>query len=919
MDSPSGGRLVPDGSLTSDRWQRIHELFAAALPMSPGERARFLDHECRGDDDLRRKVDAMFLPGATTRIAVAAMATPTVAPSGAAIPEVLDGWLGLVVGQYRLLDRVGQGGMGTVYKAVRDDDQFKKTVAIKMLRLGAQDPTGQQRFRGERQILASLEHPHICRLLDGGAWMPPGAAESQPFIVMEYVEGLPITTYCERRGLGITARLELVRKVCDAVSYAHRQLVIHRDVKPDNILVTPDGTLKLLDFGMAKLLDAPGDVSLTLPGMRVMTPAYASPEQVRGEAISTVTDVYALGAVLYELLTERRPHPITRNDPSEIYREICERDVRPPSTWGNRQLRGDLDVIVLKALQKEPSRRYQSVEQLSEDIRRYLARLPLVARADTIAYRTTKFVRRHWLGIAATVTLMLTLAGGVAVSLYQARIAETRFQQVRKLANRFLFDFHDQIRNLPGSTAARQMVVATALEYLDSLSKDARTDPDLQWELAKAYERVGDVQGDPSGPSLGQTKAAHESYKKSAAMQQELVDRGFAGTARRESLSQAYAHVMATARLVGTPQEALRAAERSVEQARLVSAEAVANASVSLMMVQLDMGEPLKSIATGQAIVSTLLPLSRHDASWTKVRQTLARTYLMIGRASHRTARFEQAADGYQQAIHLREQRLAEPVLDTANARDLVLAYHGAGDVLGAPDRFSLNRPQDAEVFYRKALDLAERLAATDSKNATARIELTRSIGKWAAVIEESRPAEGLMQYRRALDIAESVLPDGPDRQALRGYAYMSIGAAAARLGRRAEARENIEQSRAIWDARLADRPDSPGALSDVADIYLQSAEFNRGDPRASIPLYRTSLAAADRAATFVPKDFGVAFRQVSALEGLAAALEKTGPPGEVTALRQRLAQLWTKWDGLQPGSPFIQNKLRDANSALAR
>jgi tetratricopeptide (TPR) repeat protein len=378
--------------------------------------------------------------------------------------------------------------------------------------------------------------------------------------------------------------------------------------------------------------------------------------------------------------------------------------------------------------------------------------------------------------------------------------------------------------------------------------------------------------------------------------------------------------VLATARLVGTPQEALWAAERSVDHARAVSEEAVASARVSMMMVQLDMGEPLKSIATGQAIVSSLLPLVRQNASWTKARQTLARTYMMIGRASHRTARLDEAAAAYRQAIELRETRLAEPVLDTTNARDLVLAYHGAGDVLGANDRFSLKRPREAEVFYKKALDLAERLASTDSKNATARIELTRSIGKWADVIEETNPAEALRQYRRALDIAESVLPEGPDRQALRGYAYMSIGSAAARLGRRAEARDTIEQSRAIWDARLAARPNSPGALSDVADIYLESADFNRDDPRASIPLYRKSLAAADEAAGLVPKDFGVAFRQVTALEGLAAAMEQArSSADEVNAVRQRLVELWTKWDGLQPGSSFIQNKLREASNALAR
>ena len=533
---------------------------------------------------------------------------------------------------------------------------------------------------------------------------------------------------------------------------------------------------------------------------------------------------------------------MSSNDPTDLYREICEGEITAPSVWGNRELRGDLDVIVLKALQKEPARRYQSVDLLSEDIRRYLDGLPIIARADTVTYRTRKFVRRHRVGLAATVSLVLALAGGAAVSLYQARIADTRFQQVRKLANRFLFDFYDQIRSLPGSTAAREMVVATALEYLDSLSKDAQNDRDLQWELAKAYERVGEVQGDPTGPSLGQTKAAHESFKKSAAMQQELVDRGYADTSRRQSLSQAYGHVMATARLVGDPEEALRAAERAVEHAQAVSDEFAAGARVSLMMVQLDRGEPLKSMETGQAIVSALLPQSTADVSWTRTRQTLSRTYLMIGRSAHRAARFDEAVDAFQQAIRLREQRLAEPVLDTANARDLVLAYHGAGDVLAANDRFSLGRPQEAEVFYRKALDLAERLASADSKNATARVELTRSIGKWAAVIEPTNPAEALRQYRRALDLAESVLPEGPDRQMLRGYAYASIGSAAARLGRRAEARENIEQSRAIWDARLTARPNSPAALSDVADIMLLLAEFDSDDPRASIQHYRRSL-----------------------------------------------------------------------------
>ncbi len=505
------------------------------------------------------------------------------------------------------------------------------------------------------------------------------------------------------------------------------------------------------------------------------------------------------------------------------------------------------------------------------------------------------------------------------MSLYQAQIAATRFEQVRKLANRFLFDFYDQIRDLPGSTAAREMVVATALEYLDSLSKDARNDPDLQWELAKAYERVGEVQGDPGGPSLGQTKAAHESYKKSAAMQQELVDRGFADTSRRESLSQAYARVMVTARLVGTPEEALRAAERAVEHARAVSEEFAAGARVSLMMVQLDMGEPLKSMETGQAIVSTLLPLSQADVSWTRARQILARAYLKIGRSAHRAARFEEAADAYQQAIRLREQRLVEPVLDTTNARDLVLAYHGAGDMLGADDRFSLGRPQEAEVFYRKALDLAERLAATDSKNATARMELVRSIGKWVGGRRSDQPGRGAATVSSR---ARSGRVGAARRAGSPGLAWLRLQFD--RIGCRSPrpASRGAREPRAVaGDLGRPPRgsPQFAAALSDIADIAIEFADLDRDDPHAAIPHYRRSLAAADQAAALLPKDFAVAFRQVVALEGLTRQLEKTGQAGEASALGQRLVELWTKWNSLQPGSAFIQRRLQEAQKTVGR
>ena len=339
-----------------------------------------------------------------------------------------DALIGQRLGPYRLTSKVGQGGMGTVYRAVRDDDEFQQTVAIKMLRFAQGDAAAAQRFRRERQILAMLEHPHVARLLDGGAWIPPGSAESQPYIVMEYVEGVPLTAHCEEKRRNLRQRLLLFRQVCEALSYAHQRLVVHRDIKPANILVTADGTPKLLDFGIAKLLEletGPGAGSLTSAGLRAMTPDYASPEQVRGDPVSTVTDVYSLGAVLYELLTGCRPHQLVTYAPLEIAWKICEGEVRSPSAVGGRHLRGDLDVIVLQAMQKEPARRYRSVEQFSEDIRRYLEGMPVIARPDTLTYRAVKFVQRHRLGLVGVGAIFLALVGGVAASTWQAMRARS--------------------------------------------------------------------------------------------------------------------------------------------------------------------------------------------------------------------------------------------------------------------------------------------------------------------------------------------------------------------------------------------------------------------------------------------------------------------------------------------------------------
>ncbi len=495
--------------MTPERWQRIEELFNQSAELPLDERTLFLDHACAADPDLRREVETLLAVDAS-QTAIQSL-QEVVNPADlerAAAPRHIGPW--------QITGIIGTGGMGTVYVARRDDGLFAKQVAIKVLRLGLESEFALARFRYERRILGGLEHPQIARLIDGGE------LEGRPYIVMEFVEGVPVTDYCREHALTLDARIALFRNICAAVQYAHQRLVIHRDLKPSNILVAADGTVKLLDFGIAKLEDPDVETDLaaqTSTAMRMMTPEYASPEQVRGEAVTAASDVYALGAVLFELLTATKAHRLTRQDPAELLRVICEQVVPAPSVvapveW-QRPLRGDLDNIVGKALQKESERRYQSVEQLSDDLRAYLEGRPVSARADTTAYRVGKFLRRNRWTSALVALLVLSLMAGAGFSLYQARRAERRFEQVRGLARAFLFDVNDEIENLPGATRARQILVSTASTYLNSLAAEAGGDRALSLEVAAAYQKVGDVLGDYYRANLGREKEALENYRKS--------------------------------------------------------------------------------------------------------------------------------------------------------------------------------------------------------------------------------------------------------------------------------------------------------------------------------------------------------------------------------------------------------------------
>ena len=517
--------------------ERLKEIFHSARELPPGEREAFLTGACGSDEQLRQEIEALLESDRAADDFIADPPARLVADAFGGSPDPSEA--GRMIGQYKLLECIGSGGMGAVYLAERADQQFQMQVAIKLIKRGMDTDSVLRRFQHERQILASLEHPNIARLLDGGT-----TEDGVPYFVMEYIEGHRIDRYAEEHQLSISERLELFRQVCGAVSYAHQRLVVHRDLKPSNILVTPAGVPKLLDFGIAKIIQ-PNDSAETLPtitAVPIMTPEYASPEQIEGAPATTLSDVYSLGAVLYELLAGRPPYRLQNRSPQEIGKAISTAQIEKPSAVVSRpedarRLRGDLDNIVRMAMRKETARRYRSVEQFSEDIRRHLAGRPVVAQPDTLSYRSAKFLRRNRLAVSAAALLFLTLVGGIVATTWQAHKArlqehraraeqaraERRFNEVRKLANSVLFDYHDAIKDLPGATKVRERLVKDALNYLDSLAGEAHGDPDLQRELAAAYERVGDVRGGESSGSLGDLAGARESYTKALTIREALV------------------------------------------------------------------------------------------------------------------------------------------------------------------------------------------------------------------------------------------------------------------------------------------------------------------------------------------------------------------------------------------------------------
>lgn len=892
--------------MKAELWQQVREVLDQAISLPMSERPACLDKLCNGDIALRGEVESLLRSHDDAGSVF--LKNPAVDLMSAR-PD--PGRVGRRIGVYQIKEEIGHGGMGEVYRARRADGQYNMQVAIKLVRVGLDTSFVLERFRHERQILASLDHTNIARLYDGGT-----TEDGIPYLVMELIEGTPIDRYCEEHDLTLSERLQLFNRICSGVQYAHQRLVIHRDIKPGNILVTSDGIPKLLDFGIAKILDPSSGAETTL--LRAMTPEYASPEQVRGEPITTATDVYSLGVVLYRLLTGRSPYPDKARTPLEFARIICDEEPARPSTVRmpsqgighipeagqktltplansarlKRALKGDLDNIVLKALRKEPERRYSSVEQFAEDIRRHLKGLPVTAVKSSVRYRAGKFVRRNRVVMAASAIIAVTVVAGVAATIQQSRIAaanqrraERRFNDVRKLADSLMFEIHDSIVGLPGATTARKMIVQRSREYLDSLAQESTGDTSLQRELASAYERLGNVEGDMNGSSLGDSKGGLQSLQKAVAIRQAIVTANPSNVEDLLALVRAYQETgrMQWYALGGTRealqnlQQAISIAESAVrmDPENLNAIEALARAYQYLGDIQGGSGlrggtADLREGLENHRKALPLLQRVAEAASDPEKTYLLSRATIGVGDDYVRTGDAEQALKAYQRAEEILRP-VAEKVNNTVYRRGFAVSHTRIGDAL-----LMIGRPSEALAHYRKERQILEPLVMADPKDMVVLSTFVISEGDIGhAMVESGQVEQGkarLLQAMARTSAYAKAVGDSYSRAVLASTAAL-LGEAFERSGDNASAQAYYAQALDLYQATASTDPaDTEDAVNIVimrnhlGNIHLKSRKQT-----AALRAYQTALAAEDALAVASPDNVELLYARADTYAGLGA------------------------------------------------
>jgi tetratricopeptide (TPR) repeat protein/tRNA A-37 threonylcarbamoyl transferase component Bud32 len=814
---------------------------------------------------------------------------------------------GDVIGSYRIVKPIGQGGMGRVYLAERADGEIEQKVAIKLLRAGGLGMRWRERFLKERQLLASLHHPSIVHVIDAGH-----TEDGRPFLIMEHVDGVPIDHYAA--GIGVRELLKLFGQVCEGVSHAHRHLIIHRDLKPSNILVDAMGRPKLLDFGIAKLLNDTGDA--TQVPEQLLTPNYASPEQLRGEAQSTATDIYSLATVLYKLLTGAAPRESGRSGVSG--------EAVPPSQV-NPGSPEDLDIVVGKALRPEPEERYGSVDDFAGDIRAVLEGRPVQARGNDVWYRTRRYLRRYWMPVTAVFVVMMSLSAGLWMVNRERRIAdreraiaEQRFTDVRQLADR-LFDIDVQVAQLPGGSRTRQLIVDTALEYLRRVSADARMEPGLALELGNAYMRVARVQGVNISPNLGQTAQADQT----AQTAQALIDSVLAQQpGNRIALLRAgqIAHDrMLLAAAAGRQDQVLRFAGTSVDRLDQFLATRPLNASSDHMDAQQVIiglmnaaNHYMKAGRFDEAIrIAQRANSLAHATNW----PAQAGAALMIVALSHRAAgELEQALQAIRESVRLLEPEPGETRVGRLQPYGLALIREG--QILGEDQAISLSRPEEAIAFLEQGRRIGWDFARRDEGDFGSQHRVFFADTRLAGILRHSDAARASALYDEALGRLAAVAANGSaardEAETLAASVYPLL-----QLGRRDEARKRLDG--ALERLRQLDQyPARQIELGSPADYTLRAlAEYEAacGHVRDGAARYEELLRLVEAAGSEAETSLEDAVT-LSELYGAASRLERragrTNPAARLEAQRLRL---WQDWDAKLPGSIFVHRRLRTAQA----
>ncbi|HEX8251025.1 MAG TPA: serine/threonine-protein kinase [Pyrinomonadaceae bacterium] len=856
--------------MKAKEWEKVKDIFNRAVELAPAERERFLASFQNGDAHVRREVEKLLAADENSD----AQFEDFSFVSARNLKEK--------IGRYKILREIGAGGMGTVYLAERED--LAQKVALKIIRHGANSDVVVRRFRKEQEILAALEHANIARLLDVGL-----SDEGLPFLAMEYVEGSDLLAYCAENNLSLDAKLKLFRKICDAVAYAHSRLVVHRDLKPSNILVNAKGEPKLLDFGISKLLSEEGkEEKGTVTSFGMLTPNYASPEQFRGESVSTAADVYSLSVILYELLTGKLPYDVENRRYEEVARIVCETDPQKPSdiltqsrnqteTGGRRNttdkgrffkayrtkgegrsLKGDIDNILLKALRKEPERRYSSIEKFSDDLRRHLEGLPVTARPDTFFYRAEKFVRRNRFAVASSVLIILIFlagVGGITWQYFRAErqriLAERRFADVRQLANNVVFKYHDEIQNLPGSTKAREMLVKDALVYLNrlALEEDAETsDVSLKLELAQAFMKIGDVQGQAYDANLGDTAGAVESYRKAVALLENAAAQKTDDLNIENELATSYQKISSLIGRAGNQRESFEFAEKAVALGERL---AVANPQ--------DNEQRLK-LAGFYLYLGDNLP----DEFGTEASIEIYQKGLRVAEAAYEIepekALSVRRVTALTQRIGFRNFLLAENAVASGN-RARALEFY-----------------QISRTFYYRSNESAKKLFALDEQNAVYRRTLSstklnlsqaqRELGETDVALAAQREVLSEMSL-----VAES---DAANIEAKNDLASVhdDIAQTLAKRGQFADAFDHFRQAHILQDTAIEK---NPGSREFVISRYNSVTRLGNtlaasGDYEAAIRIYQSGFERIKHA-PMLQDPASQAFYEGSSLEKIGDAL----------------------------------------------